>query len=457
MNVLCGITQPDEGTYSLGGNAQLFRNVSEAESAGVFRVHQEQALISAHRVCQNMFLGLEKHFSHFGVLRFGDMEKAAQSVLDDCGISIPAGRETESLSFGERQLIEVARVVAKVDLTGAIHPLVLLDEPTASLSGKELEIFYAIADRLKNIYQASMIFVSHRLEEIVDLSDRILVMKDGKKVRDDLLKPSEGELHRLMVGRERIEDFYAVERQRTQLGETVLTLEDFATDRFDPLSIEVRSGEVVGIGGLAQSGKHELGRAIFGLMTSRGRAILNGRSISKLEPSKRVEAGAGYVPLDRHSEGVMLGRSVDENIAIASLKELAPNGILNLKNIEQFGGEQIEKFRIKTPGGTAPISSLSGGNQQKAVLARWLAKKPAIFVVDNPTRGVDAGAKEEIYSFLRDFTDQGGAVLLISDDLVELIEMSNRVALMSNGTLSEFTNAPAGDKPSEHDIIHMMF
>ena len=457
LNILCGILRPDSGEYMLGEEPRRFRSVAEAEAAGVFRVHQEQALIAAHRVCQNMYLGQEVPFTTFGVLNLRSMARSAQRILDEAGIKIAPHRPTVELSFGERQLIEIARVLAKVELTQAKNPLILLDEPTASLSGEELQTFYRIVDRLKTVAKASIVFISHRLDEVIELSDRILVMKDGRPVRDDLRKPTETQLHRLMVGRERIEDFYATGRQNVSPGEGILQLDSLTSSRFKDIALNIRAGEIVGIGGLAQSGKHELGRAIFGLVPSEGNILLNGTEMQGMEPSRRVQLGAGYVPLDRHQEGVMLNRGVSDNIALASLPELTPKGIANLVGIATFGRSQIEKFRIKTASASSPIWGLSGGNQQKAVLARWLAKSPRLFVVDNPTRGVDAGAKEEIYGFLRDFTAQGGAVLLISDDLVELIEMSSRVAFMANGELSPFTEAPPGAKPGEHDLIHMMF
>lgn len=457
MDILSGIQPPSGGQYLLHGKPVVFATPTQATSAGVFRVHQEQALISVYPVYQNMFLGLERHFDRGGVMQFAEMRKRARRVLKELDVDIDAAAVTGKLNFGTRQIVEIARVIAQSELLNIKHPLVLLDEPTASISGRELDVFYRIVDLLKSQFSASILFVSHRLEEVLRISDRVLVLKDGRVVADDLADPTESGLHRLMVGRERVEDFYSTDRQLESFGDTVLKVSQLRSDRFQDVSFELRSGEILGVGGLVQSGKTELGRAIFGVEHSTGSVEICGTEASGLPTDARIGLGSGYIPLNRHLDGVMLSQSIEFNMLLPSLASFERLGFLNRNAMRATSYRESERFRVKAPNTEALVGSLSGGNQQKIVLAKWLAKNPKVLVVDNPTRGVDAGAKEEIYGFLRDFAEAGGAILLISDDLVELIEMSNGILFLAEGRLSNAVPAPIDNKPSEHDIIHMMF
>ncbi|WAJ28886.1 sugar ABC transporter ATP-binding protein [Antarcticirhabdus aurantiaca] len=457
MNILCGIQRPDAGTFVLHGEPVVLAGPRDAVLRGIFRVYQEQSLVSVYPIYQNLLLGLEDRFSRFGVLDRRAMRAIAKRVLGDLEIDLAPDVITGSLNFGTRQLVEIARVVAQSEVLAIRYPLVLLDEPTASLSGPELDLFYRIVDRLKTRYRASIVFVSHRLEEVLRLSDRIVVLKDGRVVDRDVSEPTEGKLHRLMVGRERLGDFYAVGRQRTSAGPPVLRVAGFTSDAFADVAFEVGEGEVVGIGGLVQSGKTELGLALFGVMEASGSVEIAGVEVSRASPAARIALGAGYVPLNRHRDGVMLGRSNLENIALPSLDRFSRGGIVSGRAVRRMAEAQIERLNIRPRDPDYRTGALSGGNQQKVVLAKWLAREPKLLVVDNPTRGVDAGAKEEIYRLLRELAERGCAILVISDDLVELIELSNRLFFLSSGRLSDPVPAPAEAKPREHDIVSLMF
>lgn len=457
LDILCGLQQPSAGSLMLHGERVVFETPRRATMAGVSRVHQEQSLILVYPVYQNLFLGLEEHFTRFGIVQFRKMQREAERILSDLGISLDASAITGDLNFGTRQLIEIARVVAQSEILKINHPLVLLDEPTASLSGSELELFYRIVARLKSTYRASIVFISHRLDEVLKLSDRVLVLKDGRVVDDHVHEPSEEKLHGLMVGRARLTDFYATDRQRTTFGAPVLTLSHFSSDQFDDVSLTVHEGEIVGIGGLVQSGKTELGRAILGVERARGSVTISGENVIGSSPSNRIQRGVGYVPLHRHLDGVMLGRSIRDNIVLPSLDDFTHSGVVSYAKADAFVAERMAELRVKAPSAQTLVGALSGGNQQKVVLAKWLARNPRLLVIDNPTRGVDAGAKEEIYKLLRDVADRGCAILLISDDLVELIEMSNTIHFLSSGRISNPVPAPADHKPKEQDVIAMMF
>ncbi|QKK33233.1 sugar ABC transporter ATP-binding protein (plasmid) [Rhizobium indicum] len=457
LDILCGLQRPDEGELVLHGRNVVFDQPGEATGAGIFRVHQEQALILVYPVFQNLFFGLEEHFCRFGIVQFKEMQTRAQTILRELGIDLDASEITGELNFGTRQLVEIARVVAQSEILKIDRPLVLLDEPTASLSGSELELFYRTVGVLKTRFHASIVFISHRLDEVLHLCDHVLVLKDGQVVDADVADPTEAKLHSLMVGRERLTDFYATNRQRRDLGAPILELAQLTTKHFRDVTLSVREGEIVGIGGLVQSGKTELGRAILGVEPSRGTIRILGRDVTNLAPSARIELGIGYVPLHRHLDGVMLGRSIRDNIILPSLDKFERWRILSFSQASRFASERMQELRIKAPGDATLVGALSGGNQQKVVLAKWLSRKPRLLVVDNPTRGVDAGAKEEIYRLLRDVTEAGCAVLLISDDLVELIELSSTLFFLSSGSLSNSVPAPADSKPKEHDVIAMMF
>jgi len=457
LDIISGIQRPDEGELVLHGKPVALDGPSAATRAGIFRVHQEQALILVYPIFQNLFLGLEKHFTRNGIIQLGAMKARSERILDELGIALDSAAITGSLNFGTRQLVEIARVVAQSEILEIERPLVLLDEPTASLSGPELDLFYRIVALLKERFRASIVFISHRLEEVLRLCDQVLVLKDGQVVDPDVQEPTEKRLHSLMVGRERLTDFYATNRQRSSFGERVLELEDFGSDAFSAINLTLRAGEIVGIGGLVQSGKTELGRAVLGAEPNRGKIRILGRDASSFSASQRIEMGIGYVPLHRHRDGVMLGRSIRDNIVLPSLQRFTSAGFLSLSRATAFAAERMAELRIKAPSGATPVGALSGGNQQKVVLAKWLSRNPRLMVIDNPTRGVDAGAKEEIYRLLRDITHAGCAVLLISDDLVELIELSNTLYFLANGNLSSAVPAEPDNKPKEHDVISMMF
>jgi ribose transport system ATP-binding protein len=457
LDIISGVQNPDDGELLLNGEPCTFSGPAAATRAGIFRVHQEQALILVYPIYQNLFLGLEKHFTRNGVIRFSQMKAHAERIFIELGISLDPRLTTGNLNFGTRQLVEIARVVAQSEILKIERPLILLDEPTASLSGPELQLFYRIVSLLKTRFNASIIFISHRLDEVLHLCDQILVLKDGQVIDADVSEPTEKRLHSLMVGRERLTDFYATDRQRTSFGKPVLELQALGSETFSDITLSVREGEIIGIGGLVQSGKTELGRAILGVEAGRGAIRILGNDASPLSASRRIEMGIGYVPLHRHRDGVMLGRSIRDNIALPSLRRFTKAGIFSVSQAAAFAAERMTELKIKAPDGDALVGSLSGGNQQKVVLAKWLARNPILMVIDNPTRGVDAGAKEEIYRLLRDITHAGCAVLLISDDLVELIELSNTIYFMANGKLSDAVVAEPHNKPKEQDVVSMMF
>jgi ribose transport system ATP-binding protein len=294
------------------------------------------------------------------------------------------------------------------------------------------------------------------MEEVLELSDRLVILKDGRLVGTRAPDIDTATLHRLMVGRERAADFYATALQRTDFGDPVLRLEGLSGEAFAKVDLTVYAREIVGIGGLVQSGKTELGLSIFGAHASQGTVAICGRPAQALPIADRIKLGAGYVPLNRHFDGILLGRSIRDNIGLPDLASGSVFGLVDDARTDAAAESALSDMAIKAPNIAALARHLSGGNQQKVVLAKWLKRNPRLLVLDNPTRGVDAGAKEEIYRLIRATAASGCGVLLITDDLVELIELSNRIYFMRGGALSEPVEAPADAKPAEHDVIHLM-
>jgi len=461
FNILCGVTQPDAGEMSLGGRPFRPRNLAEANRAGVSRVFQEQALIPHVRVYENLLLGHEALFCHGPLVRQRAMLDVARRILSLARLeAIDPGAPTSALSFSKRQLVEIARACfTPREVLGVEQGVVLLDEPTASLLKEEERAFFDMIGRLRA--HASVLFVSHRLTEVLQVSDRVLVLKDGCLVAElDPASTSQRELHSLMVGRERDADYYHERRQRDVRGGPVVLRARGRTraGAFTDVSLEVRAGEVLGIGGLLESGKEALGRALAGLLPLTGGAIeLAGAPLRAPTAARLVARGLGYVPAERLADGMIPDFPIAWNMSLASGADLmaGPLGTWNIAREQDLAARFIDLLRIR--GGTPARScrALSGGNQQKVVLGRWLCRDLRVLILDNPTRGVDAGAKEEIYGLLRDLTDRGVAVVLITDELLELIGLSDRIAILRRGRVAGVVDA-AGRKPDEQAMIRLM-
>jgi ribose transport system ATP-binding protein len=463
LNILSGVMSADSGEVLLHGKVVAPRSYHEATLQGVFRVYQEQALVPNIPVYENLFLSHEERFQRFGVISRRKMARSAREMLavvgKHIGVDFDPRRLTGDYRFSERQVIEIVKACSLADLLGVKTPLILLDEPTTALSGEEILFFISLVRQLRD--RAAFIFVSHRLSEVLNLSDRVYVLKDGKIVSDlDSIDTTESRLHELMVGRKRDEQYYKENEQSGRFGEQVLGVDGLSKGLlFSDVSLTVRAGEIVGIGGVLGSGKSEVGRVIMGAMApDAGEISLSGKVINELGIADRINAGIGYVPQERHHEGLMLYQSVARNIMLPSVISMKRFGLplLDMAAEKDLSNQAVKAFGIRTPSIRALGFSLSGGNQQKVVLARWLARRAKMLVLDNPTRGVDAGAKEEIYSLLRQFCREGVAILLITDDILELIGLSDRVLIMKDGQItSEVVSLPT-QKPSEKQLVAYM-
>ncbi|WP_158601912.1 sugar ABC transporter ATP-binding protein [Pararobbsia silviterrae] len=464
MNMLSGIVAPDSGSIRLRQTRFAPSDYRAATELGVSRVFQEQSLVLNVPVYANLVLGQAHRFSRFGV--FDDrraMIDVAQRIVADAGLDIDVTRITATYDFSARQSIEIARAcLAPHHVLGIETPLILLDEPTSALDRRDEETFFTLIETLRA--RAAFLFVSHRLSEVLRIADVIYVMKDGRIVgRRAASQTDENELHSLMVGRERADDFYFQSRRRARAHSDApalvvkgLTL----AGEYHDIDFEVRAGEIVGIGGLLDSGKSALGKGIAGVdEPDAGTVALNGQPARRPDIVDAVAHGLAYVPAERLTDGLIASVSTAWNVSLASGRDLFSNrwGAWRIERERRVAARYIESLRIRSATPDTTTDRLSGGNQQKVVLARWLCREPRVLVLDNPTRGIDAGAKEDIYGLLRDLTDQGVAIVLITDELLELIGLANRVLILQRGRISAEVDIGPDAAPTERELVaHML-
>jgi ribose transport system ATP-binding protein len=463
LNILSGIVRPDAGGMEFIGQTYAPAGYGEALSLGLSRVFQEQSLIPNIPVYENLILGHEQYFDRAG--QFIDrpaMIAAAEKIVTEAGIDVDVRRRTDAYDFSKRQSIEIARAcLAPRLIAGQSRPLALLDEPTSALDRRDEEAFFALVAKLRTV--GSLVFISHRLTEVLSISDRIYVLKDGELVADrEARDTNEGGLHGLMVGRERDVDYYHERRQRVLApsAPAVLSLRNLASPgEYDNISLTVHAGEIVGVGGLLDSGKSALGRGATGVDTpATGEIALADGEWTRPRIADLVRKGVGYVPSERLAEGLIPGFPVAWNITTASGGDIMAGrvGFWRKRLETTTAAKFVRDLAIASGAPRQVCSRLSGGNQQKVVLARWLSRKLSVLVLDSPTRGVDAGAKEEIYGVIRGLTDAGVGILLITDELLELIGLSNRIFIMQRGKVVADVPAPAENKPSERDLVALM-
>lgn len=462
FNLLSGIDRPDAGSIEFFGRTIQPRNYREASSLGISRVFQEQALIPNIPVFENVLLSHEQRYARFGqVLDRRRMIATARRILQGFGLDIDVERVTGEYDFSTRQAIEIARAcLLPREVLGIDSPLVLLDEPTSALAkSEEAALFRSIAAVREH---GSVLFVSHRLSEVLAVCDVVHVLKDGRLVASvDPRRSSEAELHGLMVGRTRDADYYHEEAQHDARQRPIafkcraLTL----PGAYQDVTLEVREGEVLGIGGLLDSGKSLLGKGLAGIVPPRHGQVRLGAGMPR-SPSLRplVAEGLAYVPAERLAEGIVADLPVSWNTTLAGAQDLfsTPFGRWRAGLEQSTATEYVEQLSIKTAGVGAACRTLSGGNQQKVALAKWLCRSPRVMILDNPTRGIDAGAKEEIYGVVRELTARGVAIVLITDELLELIGLSNRIAVMRGGRVTSVIDAPPNAKPTERALVAAM-
>ncbi len=428
IKVITGAHAPDAGTMEVGGETVEHLTPARAHALGIVCIYQQPALFPDLSVAENIALRLGKT-SAVHLVRWPERRAQAAKLLHRIGADIDPDTEVRALSMPEQQLVEIACAL------GSGARMVIMDEPTASLTQKEQHLLFAVVRELRTS-GVGVIYISHRLEEIFALADRVTVLRDGESVGTNRVNElNETALIRMMVGREVAAIYPASE---SAPGEVVLSLRGVgcAASGVHGIDLEVRAGEIVGLAGLVGAGRTELARILFGLTPAdAGEIQLSGESVHLADPRDAIARDIAYVPEDRRRHGVILEMSIAENTTMAIHPQLFPGAWLRPDAERNLTESFIRDLAVKTSGPEAPGGSLSGGNQQKVALARWLATKPKLLILDEPTQGVDVGAKGEIHKIIRGLAKEGLAVLLISSDLPEVLGMSDRIAVMRGGTI----------------------
>ncbi len=454
MKILIGLIQPDEGSYKLRGERVILRDPASAARHGVGMVFQEGSLVPNLSIMENLFLCHEIGFRKFGFLSQRAMRATASSVLSLVKVTSDLDTSISDTSPAVRQMVEIARLLWLSRLYHQENPILVLDEPTTVLTENERKTLFTILNEIKQ--QASIVLISHRLQEIVENSDRIIILKDGKNVTElEAAQAQIAEIENLMVGHTFAGERYREEEQVEPGNEIVLSVRDLSKRGvFEPFSFSVRKGEIVSLVGLVGSGKEAVCRCINGLeRPDSGSISLAGKRLAAGSPSETVRHGIGHVPIDRRSEGLALGMTVAENVNLLVLDRLKIAGLVSPAREKRNADRLIQDCRIKTPSSATMCANLSGGNQQKTVIAKWLSSKVQLLVLDHPTRGVDVGAKEEIYKLIRKLARDGISMIIMCDTLEEDIGLCNRMLIMKDGRLVSEIGCPRADKPSPADII----
>ncbi len=427
LKILSGAIQMDAGDIFMDGTRLNITSPKKAMDLGISIIYQEFNLVPHLTVAENIFLGMEPR-NRLGFVDHNRMYMETTRYLEKLGATFSPKEQVANLGVAQQQLVEIAKALAKEAV------VIAMDEPTATLSMKETETLFSII-RILKAEGKGIIYISHRLEEIFEIADSVTVLRDGQLVETCKLQDITKErLIELMLGKVFTK---ATPRKEVALGREILRVEGLTRRGIlEDINLVVTEGEILGLAGLVGAGKTELARALYGLdPLDKGRILILGRPVHFKSPIYATRAGVVLVPEDRKGLGLVLNMAVRENISLASLPSFANLGFVNGKKEGGAARKMVENLRVKTPSLEQKVINLSGGNQQKVVLAKWLLKGARVFIFDEPTRGIDVGAKEEVHSLIRELADRGAAVILISSELQEVIDHSDRILVMHNGRI----------------------
>jgi rhamnose transport system ATP-binding protein len=428
IKILTGAVQPDDGEIIVAGQAVVRNSPRAARAMGIAAIYQQPALFPELTVTENIALGWERA-GLSGRVDWRARRRRSAELLARVGARVHPEAEAGELSMPEQQLVEIARAL------GADARVLIFDEPTASLAEEDAHNLFGVVRQLR-ARGVAMIYISHRLEELPVIADRVTVLRDGRTLgTHDMSALTRERLIQMMVGRELSSVF---PKRTVPLGDTVLELRGVGCEAsgLHDASLTVRAGEIVGLSGLVGAGRTELARAVFGLTPAdAGDIRVRGRSVHIRSPADAIAAGIAYVPEDRRRHGVVLGMPVSENITLATLDNLSRFGALNFRREREVASDYVRRLGVKTPSIRTLVSALSGGNQQKVALGRWLLTAPSILILDEPTQGIDVAAKAEVHALMVELAEQGVAILMISSELPEILGMSDRIAVMHAGTV----------------------
>jgi rhamnose transport system ATP-binding protein len=438
VKILAGVHLPDRGALRIDGSERVLAGPSDARAAGIAIIYQEPVQFPDLTVAENIFIGRQP-LRAGGRIDRRAMNRESALIFERLGVQLDPARIARGLSIAEQQIVEIAKALS-LEAT-----VIVMDEPTAALSAVEVDRLFRVAENLRS-GGAAVLFISHRLEEVFSLCQRVTVLRDGRHVMSrELAGLTPDDLVRAMVGRELVE--HVPEEQR--IGETVLSVQRLTREGvFADVSFDVRAGEIVALAGLVGAGRSEVARAIFGIdRFDAGSVTLDGRAVRRGSPGGAMDAGIGFVPEDRRQQGLVMEMSIARNITLASLSRLRRGMLIRRAAERAFARDWATRLQVKYGRISNPMTSLSGGNQQKVVLAKWLARKPRLLIVDEPTRGIDVGTKAEVHRLLEELVGTGVAVLVISSELPEVLRLANRILVMREGRIvGEFAHADASEE-----------
>lgn len=444
LKVLNGDYKADGGQYLLDGVEQKFKTPLEAIEAGISIIYQERQIVPYLTVAENIYMEAIPA-NRFGMIDRRELNRKAQEIIDIFELPIRASQQVRDLSVAHQQMVEIMKAYRRKP------KVIAFDEPTASLSDAEIDVLFRIIRKLKE-EGLIILYVSHRMKEIFTITDQIVVFKDGRYVKQLATKDTcEDELVRLMVGRE-LGDVYSTLRRNEHIGEVVLEVKNLKNPWIHDVSFQLHKGEILGFAGLVGAGRTETMRAIFGAdRWKEGQIHLEGRDVHFRSPMEAIAAGVGLATEDRKDQGIFPIRSVMDNINVASMKKVSKGLFLDNHKELAVADKNIDLLRIKTPNAQKLIGELSGGNQQKVILARWLEADPKVLILDEPTKGIDVGAKAEIYQIACDLAAQGLGIIFISSELPEILGVTDRILVMHRGKITAELNPK---QTGEEEILH---
>ena len=425
MKILTGVYTKDAGTVLVDGKEVNYKNPQEAEKAGIVFIYQELIVMFDLTVEENLFMGKEIH-GKFGICDKKAMQKKAQEALNTLGVNISPKTVMSELSVGQQQMVEICKALM------ADAKVIIMDEPTAALTQSETVALFKVIESLRK-KGVSMVYISHRMEEIFELCDRITVLRDGSYIGvKNIPETNMNEIVKMMIGREIGERYPS---RDVKIGKEVLKVKGLTRKgTFHDVSFSVRAGEVLGVSGLMGAGRTEIMQAIFGnLSYESGTIEIDGKEVKISNPRQAMEHGIGFITEDRKTEGLMLDKSIRENISLCNLGRISKSSVISKEAEKDMVAEAIKDLHIKCFGPFHECNNLSGGNQQKVVLAKWILTNPKILILDEPTRGVDIGAKKEIYNIINKLAAQGVAIIMVSSELPEVLGMSDNIMVVREG------------------------
>ncbi|MEK8129548.1 sugar ABC transporter ATP-binding protein [Paenibacillus filicis] len=451
MKILSGVYQPTSGSIRMHGEPVMFGNPLDAQLKGVSIIHQEFNLFPNLSAAENIYLDRPEMVGRFGQIKWSRMYEEAGKLIRSIGGDLDVRKEVQHLGVHSQQVIEIAKALSfKAEV-------LIMDEPSAALPENEVMKMFEVIRRLKE-QRVCIVYVSHRMKEIFEIADKVTVLRDGKKVSTRRIdEVSENDLIRMMVGKE-VGHLYP-ERSTVTDSATVLRVSDLSLDAKHSVSFDLKKGEILGLFGLVGSGTHTVAERLFGLRRGTGIIEINGQSITIRSPIEAKARKLAYVPPDRHRQGLIKPMSIRSNLSMTILPRLSSRFLIDSAGEKEISGSYMDKLKIKAPHDDQVVELLSGGNQQKVVLGKWLASEPELLILEEPTRGVDVGAKAEIYAIMSQLAQRGLSIILISSEMPEVIGMSDRILVMHKGEfVHEFDRGEATQESllyrASHPRVH---